>query len=65
MVVWMPDVVYVFELKINGTAREALEQIEDRGYAIPYQSDGRKVVKIGVKFNPDTRAPEEWEIAES
>lgn len=65
MVVWMPDAVYVFELKINGTAREALEQIEDRRYAIPYQSEGRKVVKIGVKFNPDTRAPEEWEIAES
>ena len=64
MVVWMPDTIYVFELKVSGTAQEALEQIDDQGYAIPYQCDGRKVVKVGVKFNPETRAPEEWVIAE-
>ena len=63
MVVWMPDAVYVFELKVHGTAAEALKQIDDRSYAIPYQSDDRRVVKIGVKFNIGTRAPEEWVIA--
>ena len=62
MVVWMPDTTYVFELKVNSTAQEALAQIDDRGYAIPYQTDGRRVVKVGVKFNPDTRTPEEWVI---
>jgi hypothetical protein len=62
MVVWMPDTIYVFELKVNGTAEQALEQIDDRGYAIPYQADGRRVVKVGVKFNPDTRVPEEWSM---
>jgi hypothetical protein len=60
MVVWMPDTVYVFEMKVNGTAKEAMEQIGDKGYAIPYQTDGRKVVKVGVKFNAETRVPEEW-----
>jgi hypothetical protein len=60
MVVWMNDTVYVFEMKVNGTAREALEQIDNKGYAIPYQTDGRKVVKVGVKFNAKTRVPEEW-----
>jgi hypothetical protein len=60
MVVWMPDTVYVFEMKVNGTAQEALEQIESNGYAIPYQADGRKLVKVGVKFNAETRVPEEW-----
>ena len=60
MVVWMPDTVYVFELKVSGTADQALKQIDDKGYAIPYQADGRKIVKVGVKFNPDTRVPEEW-----
>ena len=60
MVVWMPDAIYVFELKVSGTAEEALAQIDDKGYAIPYQADGRRVVKVGVKFNPDTRVPEEW-----
>ena len=62
MVVWMPDTIYVFELKVSGTAEQALEQIDDRGYAIPYQADGRRVVKVGVKFNPDTRVPEEWSM---
>ena len=60
MVVWMPQTTYVFEFKVNGTAQEALAQIDERGYAIPYQTDGRSVVKIGVKFNPETRVPEEW-----
>ena len=63
MVVWMPDCIYVFELKKDGTAHQALEQIDAKGYSIPYQTDGRKVVKVGVKFNPDTRIPENWEIA--
>ena len=62
MVVWMPDTIYVFELKVNGTAQEALEQIGKNSYAIPYQSDGRKVVKVGVKFNAETRVPEDWII---
>ena len=62
MVVWMPDTVYVFELKVNGTAQEALEQIDSKGYALPYQSDGKRVVKIGVKFDADTRVPENWII---
>jgi len=60
MVVWMSDTIYVFELKVNGTAQEALAQIDNHGYAIPYQSDGHKVVKVGVKFNVDTRSPEDW-----
>ena len=63
MVVWMPDTVYVFELKVNGTAQEALEQIDKNSYAIPYQADGRKVVKVGVKFNAETRVPDEWIVA--
>ena len=62
MVVWMPDAIYVFELKVNGTSREALEQIDSRLYAIPYHTDGRAVVKIGVKFNAENRVPEDWII---
>ena len=63
MVVWMADAVYVFEFKTTGTAQKALEQIDTKGYAIPYQTDGRRVVKVGVKFNAETRIPEDWVIA--
>ena len=62
MVVWMPDTTYVFELKVNGTAQSALEQIDDKGYAITYQTERRKVVKVGVKFNADTRTIEDWMV---
>ena len=62
MVVWMPDTLYVFELKINGTAREALEQIDQKCYATPYATDGRKVVKVGIRFSPATMTVEEWLI---
>jgi hypothetical protein len=62
MVVRMPDTTYVFELKVNGTAQEALEQIDQKGYAFAYQTEGRQVVKVGVKFNADTRVPEDWVI---
>jgi len=63
MVVWMPDTTYVFELKVSGTAQDALKQIDQNGYAFPYQTEGKKVVKVGVKFNADTRVPEDWVIA--
>jgi len=62
MVVWMPDTVYVFELKLNDTAQHALEQIDSKGYAFPYQTDDRRVVKVGVSFDPDTRTPKDWII---
>ena len=49
-VVQMPEAIYVFELKMNGTAREAIDQINSHNYALPYSTDRRKVVKIGVQF---------------
>ena len=62
MVVWMPDTIYVLELKVNGTAEDALRQIEEKGYAKPYYTDGRKVVKVGIRFLPETMTVEEWKI---
>ena len=62
MVVWMPDTIYVFEFKVNGTAQDALEQIDSHGYARPYETDGRKIVKVGVKFSPATMTVEDWVI---
>ena len=59
-VVRMPDATYVFELKVRGTAQEALDQINSNGYYLPYQTDGRKVVKVGVAFDRDTMTVGEW-----
>ena len=60
MVVTMPDTVYVFELKTSGSAKDALKQIDDRGYALPFKTDGRHVMKVGVKINPENRNVENW-----
>ena len=58
----MPDAVYVFELKVDGSAHEALEQIDQRGYALAYSPQGRRVVKVGMSFSSQTRTISEWEI---
>lgn len=43
--------VYVFEFKIGENAEKALEQIDFRGYDVPWKADGRKVFKIGAAFS--------------
>ena len=62
MVVYMPDAVYVMELKINGTAQDALDQIESKGYAERYATDGRRIVKVGMGFSVEKRAMTEYII---
>ena len=52
--------VYIFEFKLDGTADEALKQIEDKGYARPYAADKRKLFKIGATFSSQTGTIEEW-----
>ena len=49
------DTVYVFEFKLNGTAEEALRQIDTGDYLIPYQLSGKRLVKVGVEFSKGTR----------
>ena len=60
MVVKTSDYIYVFEFKLNGTAEEALKQIDEKDYLIPYVADHRKLVKVGVDFNKDTRNIGHW-----
>ncbi len=55
-----PDYVYVMEFKLEGTAEEALRQIEEKGYARPFDSDARRVFRIGVNFSRETRNIERW-----
>jgi hypothetical protein len=55
--------IYVIEIKIDSTADEALRQIDANGYATPYLTDGRSVVKLGVNFSTATRTIAEWKQA--
>ena len=56
--------IYVMEFKLNGTAEEALLQINDKRYALPFAADSRKVFKIGVNFSNVTRNIERWVVEE-
>ena len=59
-VVKTPKYIYVFEFKLHDTAEAALKQIDDKGYLIPYQADGREVIKIGVEFSAEKRNISRW-----
>ena len=54
------DYIYVFEFKLDGTVEEALRQIDDKGYLLPYQSDGRQLIKVGANFSAEERNIENW-----
>ena len=56
------DYVYIFEFKLDGTAAEALKQIDDKGYAEPYAADSRKLFKVGVGFSSEKKNIAEWEV---
>ena len=55
--------IYVMELKMDASADEALQQIENKGYAKPFAADSRKLFQIGANFSSATRRIEEWKIA--
>lgn len=55
--------VYVIEFKRDGTAAEALAQIEENGYAVPYAADSRVLHRIGCAFDSSTRLLSDWQEA--
>ena len=56
--------IYLFEFKRDDTADNALKQIEDKSYALPFVADHRKLYKIGVAFDSEKRMLSEWKVAE-
>lgn len=53
--------VYVIEFKLDGTAEDALRQINEKHYALPFEAGGnRRLFKIGVNFNAKMRNIEKW-----
>ena len=63
-VMHMPDTIYVFELKVDKSADEALAQIDEKGYMLPYHAEGKRLVKIGISFDSTQRTIRDWKIKE-
>lgn len=57
--------VYVFEFKLNKTAKEAIEQIDTKEYLLPFKPDSRKIFKIGANFNFEKKNLDSWIIETS
>ncbi len=54
--------IYLFELKFDGSAKEALQQIDVKNYTAPFSLEGLPIVKVGVNFSSETRTINEWAI---
>ena len=54
------DYIYIIEYKTNQSAETALQQIEEKGYATPYLSDPRKLIRVGMNFSSECRGLESW-----
>ena len=60
----LPDTIYVIELKYDGSAEDAIKQIGDKGYLVPYSASGKRLVKIGVNYDSAKRTIGEWIVKE-
>ena len=56
--------IYLFEFKRDESAEAALRQIDEKGYDLPFKADRRKLFKIGVNFDSESRMLTEWKVAE-
>lgn len=56
LMVETPRYLYLFEFKLNRSAGEAMDQINSRDYLLPFQADGRKIIKVGANFDDNIRS---------
>ena len=57
--------IYVLELKVDDTVDNALAQIDSKGYAIPYEADGRTITKCGVTISSEARNIVHWRAGDN
>lgn len=60
MIIETNSYIYILEFKLDKTAEEALAQIENKNYALPYAADTRKMFKIGINFSSKKRCIDKW-----
>ena len=65
-VVELKDTIYLFEFKLwsTGSPEDAITQIEEKGYAVPYQSSGKKLIAVGASFDEAKRNIGAWKVKE-
>jgi len=56
------DVNYIFELKLDGQTRAALEQIDDKDYVAVAIEPDKKIVKLAINFSTTDRCILDWDV---
>ena len=56
------DYIYIIELKVDESAAAAMQQIEEKQYALPFAADARRLYKIALNFNSQTRKIDDWQV---
>ena len=64
LVLQTADYIYVMEFKLDGSAEEAIAQIEEKQYSLTFRNDRRKVFEIGVNFSSQARNIDRWIVKE-
>ena len=62
VVIQTTDYIYIIECKLDGSAEDALQQIESKNYAAPFAMDKRTIIKLGINFSSKTRGVESWKF---
>lgn len=62
VVIQTTDYIYIIECKLDGSAEDALQQIESKNYAAPFAMDKRKVITLGINFSSKTKGVESWKL---
>lgn len=62
VIIQTSDYIYIIECKLDGSAEEALQQIESKNYAAPFTMDKRTIIKLGINFSSKTRGIDSWKI---
>ncbi len=62
VILFTKNIIYIIELKVDGSATEALVQIDRMKYAVPYQNDGREIIKLGINISTEKRTVDSWEV---
>ena len=61
-VIELPDHIYIFEFKLDGTAQQALAQIKSKAYYERFLPSGKAITLVGTNFDAEARNVTEWEV---
>ncbi len=60
-VVQTEEYIHILEFKLNKSAQEGLNQIREKDYVAKYRHAGKTIVGVGINFDSEKKAIDDWE----